>query len=399
VFTATLKENHSLQLSRRSTESAERTASLSNAGLLPTASLTAGLTYTNGEQRASSGSVTDQEKTTAQTGIQFNYTLFDGFYTINNYRSNQKRSELSELQTRALVDLTLLQSATAYMAVQSAQRSVILAQQSCELSNKRVSFAQNRIGYGQNSSLDLLSAQVDLRSDSTALFRAEEQLHAAQIALNQLMGKTEPLAFTVDQSISLDSLPPLEELLTRAVAYSPTLKAAESEKVVSELTHSLAKSAFFPRLNIGAGYGLSNSREGFGIPTENSPTGQFTGSLSLNWSLIDGRAFTTYRNAESLITDSDIKIDRERIAIESELRTLYGAWESAKLILSTEEQTRSLSNELQKRSLEQYRLGQIQSVTLRESQLAYFRTEQAVQSAQSAIKLNELKIRRLAGML
>ena len=119
VFRATLEHNHSLILSRHSEESAQRSAEFLNSGLLPTAGISAGLTYTNG----SSG----VDKTTSSAGLQVSYTLFDGFYTINSYRLNREKAELSAIQTKALADLTLLQSATAYLAVQSAEQSLKIA--------------------------------------------------------------------------------------------------------------------------------------------------------------------------------------------------------------------------------------------------------------------------------
>jgi len=391
VFRATLEHNHSLILSRHSEESAQRSAEFLNSGLLPTAGISAGLTYTNG----SSG----VDKTTSSAGLQVSYTLFDGFYTINSYRLNREKAELSAIQTKALADLTLLQSATAYLAVQSAEQSLKIAQKNSELSAQRHALVSKRVEFGQGSSLDQLSAAVDLRSDSSTFLQAMTSVRTAKSNLNLLMGRSSTADYTVDDSIMLHEIPLLPEILANAQKRSSELLAAESQSVMAKFQQSMARSAFLPKVTVGAEYGVSNSYNGFAIPTEKDPAGMFTGSLRLNWAIFDGRARSTYRNSTSAVSDSEIKAESERLAIEAQVRRLYDSWETSRQIVATEKQTVELAKEVLRKSVEQFARGQIQSLTLRESQLMVVRSELALVQAMVSQKTAECTLRRLNGSM
>ena len=144
-------------------------------------------------------------------------------------------------------------------------------------------------------------------------------VRTAKSNLNLLMGRSSTADYTVDDSIMLHEIPLLPEILANAQKRSSELQAAESQSVMAKFQQSMARSAFLPKVTVGAEYGVSNSYNGFAIPTEKDPAGMFTGSLRLNWAIFDGRARSTYRNSTSAVSDSEIKAESERLASEDSM--------------------------------------------------------------------------------
>ena len=166
-----LNKNYSLRIIRNQEQMAANNATMENAGLLPSVSLSAGYSGSAyGRNTVSTNGSTTQDRGVyddgINAGIDVSWTLFDGFKTVANYDRLRELSLLSSTQTRlAVEDYVAELTAEYYNFVQQRQRlrNYVSA---VELSRERLRIVYERWMIGSLSRLDLLQARVDFNADS-----------------------------------------------------------------------------------------------------------------------------------------------------------------------------------------------------------------------------------------
>ena len=166
-----LNKNYSLRIIRNEEQMAANNATMENAGLLPSVSLSAGYSgsaYGNntmpreGEVVKNRGIYDDG----IDAGIDVSWTLFDGFKTVANYDRLRELSLISSTQTRLAVEDYMAElTAEYYNFVQQRQRLQNYVS-AVELSRERLRIVYERWMIGSLSRLDLLQARVDFNADS-----------------------------------------------------------------------------------------------------------------------------------------------------------------------------------------------------------------------------------------
>src|SRR5690606_9695686 len=92
---------------------------------------------------------------------------------------------------------------TYYNLIQQ-QQQLNAADTAIVISRLRLETAQNRFEIGKASRLEVLNAQVDLNTDTTALLRQQELYNTTKIALNTLLARDVSTPFRVSAHILID---------------------------------------------------------------------------------------------------------------------------------------------------------------------------------------------------
>ena len=189
-----LSKNYSLRIIRNEEQMAANNATMENAGMLPSVSLSAGYSgsaYGN-NTTSREGDVTKNRGVYddgIDAGIDVSWTLFDGFKTVANYDRLRELHLLSSTQTRlAVEDYVAELTAEYYNFVQQRQRldNYVSA---VELSRERLRIVYERWMIGSLSRLDLLQARVDFNADSAQCLKQRELLASSRIRLHELMAQ------------------------------------------------------------------------------------------------------------------------------------------------------------------------------------------------------------------
>ena len=165
-----LAKNYSLRIIRNEEQMAANNATMENAGLLPSVSLSAGYSgsiYGNNTE-SRSGDVTKNRGVYddgINAGVDVSWTLFDGFKTVANYDRLRELKLISSTQTRLAVEDYMAElTAEYYNFVQQRQRLANYVS-AVELSRERLRIVYERWMIGSLSRLDLLQARVDFNAD------------------------------------------------------------------------------------------------------------------------------------------------------------------------------------------------------------------------------------------
>ena len=202
-----LENNFGIKVAKSQIEIAKNNKSILNSGYLPSLTASAGANYKNNEstteypgQFGENGTqradlkIENAESQTYNSGINLNYTLFDGLGRFYNFKKLKEQYQLTELQTRETIENTVLQLFSVYFEVARLSENKNVQQQVLEISKQRIKRAEYAFEYGQNTKLDILNAQVDVTNDSISLLNTIQQLANTKrdlnVVLNQNLNET-----------------------------------------------------------------------------------------------------------------------------------------------------------------------------------------------------------------
>ena len=412
VQPATLKEclekgldkNYSLRIIRNEEQMAANNATMENAGLLPTVSLSAGYNgsaYGRNTEMRTDGSVSQERGVYddgLNAGIDLSWTLFDGFKTVANYDRLRELSLISSTQTRlAVEDYMADLTAEYYNFVQQRQRLQNYVS-AVELSRERLRIVYERWMIGSLSRLDLLQARVDFNADSAQCLKQREALASSRIRLHELMAEDSlNINFTsAENGIDLLALPQFDSLWVQTKANNASMLMAAHNRTLADIELRSVRSRNYPYLKLGAGYGYNTNRYGVGNTMKRNQWGGDVG-LTLGFNLYDGKRRSEQRNARLSVKNAELEEYDLTLSLYTDLADLWQAYENNRMLLALEKENVVAARENYAIAHERYLLGDLSGIEMREAQKSLLDAEERILVAEYNTKLCEISILQLSG--
>lgn len=403
----TLENNYNIKLTEKSLEIAENNASTYNSGYLPTVFTRAGATYDNrdtetvfedGRTQSAEGAETDSYN--ASIGI--NYVLFNGLGRYYTYAKLKETYNLTELQTREVMENTLLTLFFAYYEVARLTENVNNQKETLEISKLRLKKAKYGFDYGQSTKLDVLNADVDLNNDSIAYLGVQRELANAKRDLNIVLGREVTTEVAVDTTVIYLEGMRLDSTLTRALENNVSYLQTKKEAEISAYDVKISKSTWMPTVSLTSSYAWSERNSDPTSPF--SPIGLtqtgINAGVSMSWNLFDGGSTTTrVRNAKIAEDTREIQKEQQEDLLQRDVNNAWEVYQNALFTLKVQK-TNVETNRLNfQRSEEYYKLGQISSIDFRLAQVNLLNAELTLSLAKYSAKNAELLLLQLAGDL
>ena len=412
VQPATLKEclekgldkNYSLRIIRNEEQMAANNATMENAGLLPTVSLSAGYNgsaYGRNTEMRTDGSVSQERGVYddgLNAGIDLSWTLFDGFKTVANYDRLRELSLISSTQTRlAVEDYMADLTAEYYNFVQQRQRLQNYVS-AVELSRERLRIVYERWMIGSLSRLDLLQARVDFNADSAQCLKQREALASSRIRLHELMAEDSlNINFTsAENGIDLLTLPQFDSLWVQTKANNASMLMAAHNRTLADIELRSVRSRNYPYLKLGAGYGYNTNRYGVGNTLKRNQWGGDVG-LTLGFNLYDGKRRSEQRNARLSVKNAEREEYDLTLSLYTDLADLWQAYENNRMLLALEKENVVAARENYAIAHERYLLGDLSGIEMREAQKSLLDAEERILVAEYNTKLCEISLLQLSG--
>ena len=412
VQPATLKEclekgldkNYSLRIIRNEEQMAANNATMENAGLLPSVSLSAGYSgsaYGRNTVSNVDGSVSQERGVYddgLNAGIDLSWTLFDGFKTVANYDRLRELSLISSTQTRlAVEDYMADLTAEYYNFVQQRQRLQNYVS-AVELSRERLRIVYERWMIGSLSRLDLLQARVDFNADSAQCLKQREALASSRIRLHELMAEDSlNINFTsAENGIDLLALPQFDSLWVQTKANNASMLMAAHNRTLADIELRSVRSRNYPYLKLGAGYGYNTNRYGVGNTLKRNQWGGDVG-LTLGFNLYDGKRRSEQRNARLSVKNAELEEYDLTLSLYTDLADLWQAYENNRMLLALEKENVVAARENYAIAHERYLLGDLSGIEMREAQKSLLDAEERILVAEYNTKLCEISILQLSG--
>lgn len=404
VLQEALRNNPTVETAENNAAIAARNASIGNAGFLPDLSVQARYNETISDteqqfQGQAPQSIDGARTTNTGADAQVSWRVFDGlgarFATLNRLQAER---EAERQRARATTDQLLTDAALAYYTVVQAQRQRDVLEETVSVSEARVRIAELRNEVGSASDLAVRQARVDLNADRSALLRQEAALESAKAELNRVRGRrTTATDFTVASGIQIDETLTTQAVQTALQQANPVLKQAEAALQAAEQERRALQAQRFPALDATLGYGASRTESESGFVQE-STSYDLTYGLSLQIPLFTGFDRRRQRqNAQVRIRNAELAVQDTQNELVAALTQAYAAYQRRLDVVALQADNLEMARANVDVALEQFRLGDISSIQLRDVQEQAVRAESDLVSARFQAKQAELTLRELSG--
>ncbi len=393
-----LENNYGIKMVRNSTRMSENSASLGNAGLLPTIDASSA-TYYQDFDGVQNGVPVDAASTTNSAGLSLSYTIFNGLNGLNTYQLLQEQSNGAQLQERLTIENTLLGVAQAFFNQAAAKENLTITAELLRVSRERLALTEERVALGSEGRLEHLSARVDFNVDSIAFLDAEYNYNNARRELNVLLGWKPDKQYEVLQN--LDDFPAfeLDQLQEQARNNNSAYLLSENSITTAALNLKSSKGSFLPRISYTASYGFDQSAADLAYEMDD-PNKTLSHMISFNWNLFGGGSRkTAVQNARLSLDNAELQKEEQLLSLRKDVDSYYSAYLNSLAVLESDKNSLEFAELNFERSAELYRLGQISSLQYREAQLALSQTRQRITQSRYSARIYELMILQLSGQL
>jgi outer membrane protein TolC len=202
--------------------------------------------------------------------------------------------------------------------------------------------------------IDVLRAQVELKTQQQRLIAAESQLSIDKLALARIIGLPKGQGFEVTDAIPfapLDGIT-LDQALTQAYATRPDYLGARAQVRAAELARQSAAAANYPSLSTEANYG------DIGSPNFGSSHGTFSVALTLNVPIFQG----TKVRADTLQADAALKRRKAELEdldgrVDEQVRTAFLKLTSSSDLVTVAESNIGLANQTLTQARDRFSAG------------------------------------------
>ena len=400
-----LENNYSLKMVRNQQRISDNNATVGNAGFLPSLSLSSsyrGNTQDSQTKLRDDNSIIEDKGIFNQTldaGVDLNWTIFQGFSVMTNYKKLKELQQQGELNTRMAVEKLISNLAAEYYNYIQQLIRLKNLQYAVKLSQERLRIVEQRYMIGSFSGLDYQQAKVDYNSDRSSYMKQIEAVKTSAITLNELMAHEDLNAklFVADSTINLSEGLNLEQLMAQMLDNNASLLYAKKNTYIAELDYKQKVSGSYPYLKASAGYGYTMNKYNKGANYHRATLGADFG-LTLGINIFDGNRQRIQRknariNAENVMLD---QIDVEQ-SLKADLYTLWQAYENNLRILKLEQENLVAAKDNHEIAMERYMLGNLSGIEMREAQKSLLDAEERILKAQYNTKLCEISLLQISG--
>ena len=399
-----LENNFQIRLAANELEIDRTSATIGNAGMLPSVGATA--TSNNSIQRTSQvragGERIEQDNARNNSlnyGVALDWTIFDGFSMFARYDQLQELEKLGEAELQQTILARVREVLVTYYDLVQQKQQLQALDSTMVISEQRLELAQNRFTIGKSSKLELLNAQVDLNTDQTSLLRQQELFSNTKIVLNQLLARETTSEFTVEEEISVDEDLFLPQLQAKTQEQNPLLQAQLINNAIANLELKRLKGGRYPSIVASTGYQFNDSESSLGFSTTSNSQGWNYG-LTARLNIFDGfQQNKTEQIARIQIENSELEIEQLKLALESQLGRAYQTYLTNLRLIELESGNREIARENLDITMEKFRIGTIPTIEFRTAQLNYINAVVRHSNARFQAKLSELELKELAGDL
>lgn len=399
-----LENNYSIRLVKIDQQVSDNNATPANAGLLPTLDLTGGYNGDLGTARTEARDTGMRTKEGAaydqgvNVNLGLNWTLFDGFNLITNYKQLQLLKQQGELNTRIAVEDFIAALASEYYNFIQQKIRLKNFHYAMMLSKERMRIVEERFHIGNFSRLDYQQAKVDFNADSAQYMKQQEALATSKIKLNELMSNEDVNRWLIIRDTLINVNPDFvyADLWKSTLLTNASLLRADQNTRLSEMALKKVLSRNYPYVKLNAGYGYSYNRYGL-TSTRMRDNWGLNAGLTVGINLFDGAKKAERANARLEIENTKLVREQLELSLKADMSNLWQSYQNNLQMLQLERQNLVTARENYEIAHERYMLGDLSGFEMREAQKSLLDAEERLLSAEYNTKMCEISLLQLSG--
>jgi outer membrane protein len=397
-----IENNYGIIISRNNIEIGAINNNWANAGAVPLISATANkaVGVNNLQQKLSNGTVTKKNGNTTQNfnaGLAVEWQIFDGFKMFATKKRLEELERNGEYVFRKNLNETVYNVITSYYNIVTLNEQLKATEEQISLYSDRYNLAQRRFEIGTGAKYEVLEAQVDLNEQRSNLLLLQNSIALAKSSLSNLMGKKPDTAYTVIDTIKVQSLPSFSEAQTKIEGQNPDILLANSDLAILIQTKKEVNAARLPSVSLNGFYNFAKSSNGAGFTLLNQTYGP-SGSVGVSIPLFNGGLVKKQLAISDIqIKNQDISIAQTKNDLQTSLTNAYINYNNSLKAIELEKSNLVFATENIYIASERYKKLNITSVELRQIQISYNAVKNRLYNALYQAKIAEAEIALLIG--
>ena len=395
-----LENNFSIQVAKNEVEISKNNNYAGAAGMLPTIAASANQdnVVNNTQQKFLNGTENnrdDAKSNQLNTGVELGWTIFDGLKMFATKNKLNQLQEIGELKMKLQIEQIFSKVTRAYFEIVQHKKVLNALQQSVTISSERLKLTNDKFTLGKVSKAEVLKAQVDLNTDKSAYMKQLNSLQNAKINLNQLLARSLIVDFEVAENILINKDLKLAELQNKAKLQNTNLLIIKKNNQISSNTINEIKAERLPTLQFKTGYNFNKQSSEAGF-LQSSQTNGFHYGAAINFNLFNG--FNTDRritNAMLNLKSTDITLKDSLQKLDLAVQQTFNNYSLALQLLAIEIENIDLAKNSFELVNEQYKVGLITAIELRDVQQKLLLSETQLSALQLDAKIAEIELQKL----
>ncbi len=399
-----VQNNYDILVARNDAAIASLNNATGAAGILPTIALTAGDNYSlnsihqqlsNGTEISSSGAGSNS----LTAGVALSWTVFDGMKMFATREKLRQIDELGEVQFKQRVLQTKSDIILSYYDVVRQKQQLNAFREIIAYNDERAKISETRFKSGLAPKTDFLQAKVDLNVYKENAISQQTVIAAAKRKLNRLLARDGETLFEVADSIQFETLPDRKQLSEQLYVKNLALAAVRKQTDIALLSISELTAQRYPKVVVGGAYNFvkNNNAAGFTLLSETyGPQFGFTLSMPIFDAGAIGRQV---EGAEIQLKTAEYNVQNLKLQINAQLQNAFTDVENQQQLLVLEQENIGLAKENLDVALARLRLGQTNSLEVRQAQLSYENALTRLSTIQYNLKAAETALKQLVAQL
>ncbi|MDY0255356.1 MAG: TolC family protein [Tenuifilaceae bacterium] len=399
-----LENSYSIQIAQNNVSIATNNNTMGSAGYLPRLDLNINQSnnFQNRHYEFDDESTLTQEgfpTHALSSGVQLNWTVFDGFAMFVRKEKLDVYKQQSDLYLRMEVENTVANIAYTFYNIALNEKLLKNYEEQMDLSRQRLRIAREKSLIGVGYGLQELQSEVDFRADSAQYIRQGSHLVNLKAELNRLLSRDPDVGFTINTAIPVPKAASNDDIFLKIKEFNPSLLNARLQSQIGDLELSEAMASRYPTVTLGGAYNFSHIGTPEGSTTLNVTHGPTLG-IGASISIFNGfNATRRVNNAKILAENQRLNEQELSLRLKSTAFKLVNNLNQAIELVKVEEYSVELAQRNAEASWEKYRLGAISDLELRESQNKLLDAQTRLISAQLNAQAAEIDILSLTGDL
>ena len=311
-----------------------------------------------------------------------------------NLKSAQANEQAAVLSIRGARDLVVQAVANAYLLVIADASRVEAVKAQVDTNQALYKKAQDQRAAGVVPGIDVLRAQVQLKTEQQVLLAQQNQLDTDKLALGRIIGLAPDQVFHLADSVPFSPLAgiTLEQALHTALEQRPDYQSSRKLVEAAQQAVAAARAEWYPTADVNGFYGVTG-------PSFANSHGVFTVTGAVNFNIFTGgRIHADIEKARATLQQRSDELADLGGQIEVEVRDAFLNLQSAADQVAVARDNLSLANQTLGQSRDRFSAGVTDNVEVVQAQGAVATANDNLIGALYAHNLAKVSLARALGM-
>ena len=346
-----LKNNYGIMVAHNDAEVARINNTAGNAGMLPSAAISASDNYMPREHvdegfqpRPNTNQLfLTVNVNNTNVAALLSWTLFDGGKMFVTKKKLSEIEDLGQITFKDNVLQTLYNVTVAYYDVVRQKQQLASVSKVLTYNREHVTILSASFSQGLSPKTDLLQAQIDYNVNIEDSVNQQNVIAIAKRTLNQLLSRDVETPFDVVDSIPFNFTLNRDTLLQKVRANNTTILSSQKQLNMAKLSEKEFNSLLWPRVTVNGGYAFSrNDNPASSVTMDRAYGPQIGGAVSLPL-YQGGNAVRQIRTAKLETRSAEYTLADVKLQVEIQVQNTFDEFENQRNLLALEKQNVALA--------------------------------------------------------